>query len=615
MSMPARSRTRGIALIAYLIALVVMVGAVTLGASMLLPIVFTAVLVVASLRSRMPLAAAVALFLVTAVWTTVLVFIAAFYTGVPALPLVLATVVVASSLCAIHLYRRGTSFSGADAVDLGFAGGGSLIWVAVTLASAVIPSGSPLSWSMTGDAANNILFARRLIEDGGIALGAGQNPVPLTAALIALFMLPTAGKSPSVGDQIVALSQMWSFGIVVACLMSGAFVLALVKKRTAISLLAVVVTSLVPLSWVLLAGPILLGFVNFHLTLALILASLIALVSARGAPVTSFVVISLSVAAVLALWAPLAGIPGTALLVLVVAHRRSLVRARGVRLVLIIVAAVQPLAFFLTLSLPSLLGSSDLLQEALGAVFEFRKTLAVVLLLSTVAFGAFHIRATRSWDMGNVLLAVVGGGGVCLGALLWLRRNEDSLWSYYQLKYLWLLMAILMIVSVAAGLTLAAVISRSAARSAFAAASVLIVTVGVGEYARATVPTFSNDPAAMRSPLVSMLTGAFFSVGEGDRVFHRVDELTSGEDSSILWRSGDPDEDWILFWLIQMSAESVGDVDLRTFAYYHDSSSIDDLCTIRQLMGPPVTVVTADPEVVSGAALSCPDLGPVVLTR
>jgi hypothetical protein len=64
-----------------------------------------------------------------------------------------------------------------------------------------------------------------------------------------------------------------------------------------------------------------------------------------------------------------------------------------------------------------------------------------------------------------------------------------------------------------------------------------------------------------------------------------------------------------------MSASSVDDVDLRAYAYYHDAQSMDDLCTVRRLMGPPVTVITADAGIAQRAQETCPELGPVLLEQ
>jgi hypothetical protein len=538
------------------------------------------------------------------------------YTGIPAL--VAATVVGAAvgAFCAVRLYRVGSAFGRRDAVDLGFAGFGGLVWCGVLLAAVVVPGATPLSWAMSGDAANNVLFAREVLQQGGVAVGAGQNPVPLTAALIAFFTLPAAvGGAPSAGAQITALAEMWSFGIVAACVLCGALAVAIARGRSAMTLFAAAVGSALPLTWIMLSGPVTLGFVNFHLTIALLVASLITLVHARRAMLTSLVTLALAIALTLALWAPLAGIPGVALLVLVCVHRRAVFALRRGRLIIAALAVAQPIGVFCALSVPALIGQGELLEEALGAVFEFKKVIVLAALLLAVVFGLLHARSTRSPDLVWILIALVGGGGFCLAFLLWLRRNQDTLWSYYQLKFLWFFLAMLLIVGVVAGLTFAAAISTRAARSAFAVIVVLSTIVGAGEYARATVPTFSNDVQAVKSPLARILSGDFFSVGEDDRVFEQVVQLADSDQRTMLWESTDPDEDSIMFWVVQLSSTGVGDVALRKYAYYHDGQSMDDLCTVRRLMGPPVTVITADPSIAERAADACPELGSVQLIQ
>lgn len=605
------SRRRAVWLGAYLVLLVAACVWPLFGGSLLvlLGVVFAPALLV--LRSRMSLTASLALLFVVFAWIVLVVMVVARYTGIAPLVMVLAVALVVGAFCSIRLFRGESTFTRVDGAELGFAAFGGLVWCAVLLAAQVVPGGTPLSWAMAGDAANNVLFARELLEAGGVTLGSG-NPVPLTAALVAFFTLPAAlGGEPSAGAQIIALAEMWSFAIVAACVLCGAFALAIARGRSTWTLVAAAITSAVPLTWIMLSGPVTLGFVNFHLTIALLVASLITLVHAERAVLTSLVTLALSIALTLALWAPLAGIPGVALLVLLIVQRKAVFGLRRGRLMLAIVAIAQPIVVFLTLSVPALIGQGELLTEALGAVFEFKKVIVLVALLLAVGFGILHARVTRSADLVWVLVALVGGGGLCLGLLLWLRRNEDNLWSYYQLKFLWFFLALLLIVGVAAGLTFVAAISARSLWSALAFMAVLTALVGVNEFARATVPTFSNDPQAVKDPLARILSGDYFSVGEDDRVFDRVVELTAGDDKTLLWQSTDPDEDWIMFWVVQLSSSGISDVELRKYAYYHDGQSMDDLCTIRRLMGAPVTVITADESIVDRAQDACPELGPV----
>ncbi|MDF2990980.1 MAG: hypothetical protein K0S37_1494 [Microbacterium sp.] len=611
-----RVRAGTFVLIGYLALLLAAAGWTAFGGSVVLLLVSVLVPAVILLRGRMALSAALALLLVVAAWGTLVIFIVSRYTRVPPLVLLISAAVVSGAFCALRLRRTGVTFTRGDATDLAFVGLGGLAWCAVLTTAAVMPGGTPVSWAMSGDAANNILFARGMLEQGGVSVGGGQNPVPLTAAFIALFTLPAARfGTPEVGPALIALTEMWSFGIIAACVMCGALALELMRRRRALGLVGVAVSSLMPLGWFLLSGPLLLGFVNFHLTLALLVAGLVALLHANRAVLASLFTISLSLGAMLALWAPLAGIPGVALVVLLVAHRRRLLALRQWRLVLAVLALAQPAAFFASVSVPSILGQGAALQESLGAVFDFPRSLLVVVLVLAGVFGLAYLRTTRTSDIGWVLLSVIGGGGVCLAALLWLRRHEVDPWSYYQLKFLWFFMAILLIVGVAAGFAFASAIG---ARSGWAAISVVVVlatVVGVSEMGKATVPTFNRDAQALTDPIARILVGDFFSIGENDRVFDRVVELLDGQDQTILWESTDPDEDSIMFWVVQMSATSIDDVELRNYAYYHDGQSMDDLCSVRELIGAPVTVVTADPEIARRADEACADLGPVRLEQ
>lgn len=613
MTSSARPSRRTITLTVYLVILAGVCVWTAVGGSILLLLVVVVAPALAVVRSRMALSASLALLLVVFAWTTLVVFIVSRYTRVPPILIVIGLAAVVGALCAIRLQRVGTTFTRSDTVDLAFTVTGALVWGAVIAVAAVIPGGSPISWAMTGDAANNVLFARTMLEQGGVSLGIGQNPVPLTTAFIGLFSLPGAVGGSTVGTEILALAEMWSFGIAAACVMSGALALSLIKRRSALGLLAVALASALPLGWTILSGPILLGFVNFHLTLALLTAGLVTLVHAGRAVLTSFVTVSLALAAVLALWAPLVGIPGVALVVLAIVHRKALLALRRGRLAIALLALAQPAGLFLALSVPSLIGQGDALQDSLGAVFDFKKIIVAVALVFAIVVGVLHMRATKTRDMGWVLIALVGGGGACLAALLWLRRNEANVWSYYQLKFLWFFLAMLLIVGVAAGLALAAVVDRRSVWSAVTIVAVLALVTGLDEYAKATVPTFSNDAQALKNPMARVVTGDFFSVGEDDRVFHRVVELMSADEKSILWESTDPDEDSIMFWVVQLSSSGVEDVDLRTFAYYHDGTSMEDLCTIRELIGPPVTVVTAKQDIADRVEAACAEFGPVRL--
>lgn len=608
-------RRRFISVAVYVVLLLAAAVAVLLGSSMLLLAAIVCVPAYVLLRRRLSLSASLALLFVLFSWVTLCLFILAKAAGLPLLPTVVVAAAITGGAAAFLLLRPASAGAArSDFVELGVAGSGGIVWVAVLLLAALLPAGTPLSWAMSGDAANNVLFARAVLEGGGVSLSGSLNPVPLTSVLIALFTLPAAFQtSPGVGQEIIALAEMWSFGIVSASVLAGALALAVVASRRALALLAVALTSLVPLGWLTLSGAVLLGFVNFHLTIAVILASLIAIVEARRHPLAAMVVASLSVAITLALWAPLAGIPAAGVIYVMASRWREIVAAGAAGIVVGALAVLQPVWFFAVLSLPSLLSQGDALQGALGAVFDFPRSLGVVLVVVAAVFAVVWKRLTRDGALLWVTAAVVGGGGLALAALLWIRRGEADIWGYYQLKLYWFLLAILAIVVILGGLAASTALTSRPALAALAGIVAGATVWGVTMIGQSSVPTFNRDAQALQSPLARIIVGDFFSVGEGDRVFDRVVEVTSMPESTILWESSDPDEDSIMFWVVQMAAETVDDVDLRAFAYYHDGQSMDDLCTLRTLMGPPATVITADPDIARRAVAACGDLGPVIL--
>jgi hypothetical protein len=513
--------------------------------------------------------------------------------------------------CALRLFSDGIDFSREDAKSLVFANAGGILWLFVLLAAAVVPGGSPISWTMQGDAANNILFARSVVQDGGLRLGPDANPVPLTSALIAIFMPHGTGSTAVAGD-ILALVQMWTMTIIAACAMSGMLVLSLIRRHTAISCVAVGIGSLAPLTWFMLAGSIGLGFVNFHLTLAVIVGALVSVVLARRRALAAFVALTLSLTLSLAVWAPLAGIPAIALAYTVAARWRDLVRVRGWRLVIVSVSFAQVLLFVLLVSLPGYLAQGSALVDATGAVFNFNRGLVAVTAMAAIGLGVLCIVRGAARGATGVLVSILVGGGGGLAALLWLRRNEEGLWGYYQLKFLWLLFAVLFIAAVVFGVTLASAFAASPASAAATLLAVGLGAVGVDAIGMATLPQYGNDVQLARNPLVRIVTGDYFTDGGDDRVFHRVVELSATHPREILWKSGDPDEASIMFWMIQMASSGVDDTELRHFAYYRDVDSSSDLCMVRKLLGPPVTVVTADPSVV-GLARPCAASGEVLV--
>ena len=101
---------------------------------------------------------------------------------------------------------------------------GAVIWIAVIVASRLIPGSGAYGWVMNGDSANNILFARSDVAHAGIQLGSNENPVPLPVAILALGMSAGRGSVPAarlLEHDLTAFVGVWTATIALLCVMVG----------------------------------------------------------------------------------------------------------------------------------------------------------------------------------------------------------------------------------------------------------------------------------------------------------------------------------------------------------------------------------------------------------
>lgn len=608
----ARSRS---AVLAVYLAAVLGVGVwCTVGGPALLLAVLIAGIVLAACCTRMTLAGGVAVLVAGAGYLALALFVIIRVAPLPPIVVLVGLALAIAAGCTWLLMRHRAPWWSAEAsADLCFASIGGVIWLLVMAGAQLLPSGTPFSWAMYGDAANNLLFARGLIEHGGIAFGPNENPVPLTATLIAVLMLPaTVSERATVAQEVAALSQMWSAGIVLSCLACGVLVLAASTRRGALRYIGASISSLLPLSWLVLAGALELGFVNFALALALIVCCLILVFPGTAGLTVRLTTLTILVTLVLAVWSPLAAVPGAAIAVVAVSERHEVAAIRGARLATIAIGVAQAVAFFVALPLPSLFSQGDALSEATGAVLRFPAWLLGMAVGGAALSGILYTRLARGPGV-RVVVVAVAGGALGLGVLLWLRRGEEGLWGYYQVKMLWLLIAFYLVVSVALAVSAAASLRRRDVTRGAVFSVALLFALGLGENSRSVEEDYRSNAQLQAAPLVRPLLGQFFVDGYGDRFFERVTALTDAPSASILWRTGDPDEAAINFWIIQMLSSRVDNDELRTYAYVRDPDSVEELCRIRALMGPPVIVWTADSVTAEEVEANCADLGPVRL--
>jgi hypothetical protein len=482
---------------------------------------------------------------------------------------------------------------------------GALLWLGTLAATAIVPGASRLSWTMLGDSANNIIFAREIIYRGGIGLGAASNPVPLPSALMAVVMgSGRSGVSPAqlAEHDVAAFAQVWGLIIAMLCVLAGATAAVIARRAGARPLLLAIVSagaSLVPLSWFVTGYPIDYGFFNTHVALVILLASFVAYLADPRRVAVALVVQLGSCTLLLSVWSPLVLLPGMLAVAIVVRRSKEVRALRRGQLSLLLVAIAQLIAYVLLVAIPGLLLQSSFLTAA-GGAFPFRKWLIVLLALAAVVLAVVIFRRLKDPLVVGVLALTIGLA-IGLGALLFITRSSPDPWTYYPLKFAWLGVVILVIVVIGLG---AAFLARYFKYSWMRALGVIIIAscaTGFLLWAPTSSPGFR-----VIDPLPKLLTGQV--LGQGDKVADQIFELSNPEQANFLWKTPEKFEGSVNFWVLQLWSNSMSkNLELKRMAYgLYDANKTSSLCRIVTLLGGRVTVHTGDHNLAAELNSTCP---------
>ncbi len=488
---------------------------------------------------------------------------------------------------------------------------GAIAWGVALVLSAVIPSAAQYAWVLMGDTANNTLIARDVIMRDGLAAGANANPVPLTSALLAFEMAPgrvSAADSLLARNDILAIASLWAVAIAVLCVVAGAVVALMVRAVGAplpVTLAAGGAASLLPLSWFFSGYPMEYGFLNAQPAMVVVLGAVAAHFAVRRSPAASFIVQCLAATLALAVWSPLVLVPLALAAITGVRYRARVWRVGGVVRVLLWVSIAQFVLFAFGLTLPAVINAPTSLV-APGGVFSFRHWLLPALAVVALAGSLLAFRRILH-DVVIAVAATAVASGAGLAFLLFVARNLENPWSYYPLKFSWLMAAAVLVLLVGAAAAMCVRYLRRVWLLVVGLLLVAAVTVGFLEWA-----PHSGAPYISNSAIGHVLAGDL--PGNGDDAADEIFDDARPDVGHILWQSGDPLEGTINFWVWQLWANSItGDFELRTAAYgLYDHDDIDDLCRIIGYMDATVVVETQDATLVDQLHDACPTLAPNV---
>ena len=324
---------------------------------------------------------------------------------------------------------------------------GSLAWFGVVAAGQVVPGAARLAWIMQGDAANNVLFARTVVADGGIAVG--ENPVPLPAGLLALTMefgRGAVGSADLLRHDISAFAAL-SVLLIGLCGAVGGLAAGAVARSVGASRLTTgavaMLGSVVPYSWAVTGTTLEFGFFNSHPPLVVLAAAVVVALGGDRRPALSLAALTVASTLLLAAWSPLIVIPVALGFAIVTRSFRTLISVRGGALVVLVVGFGQLLAYGLLIVLPGLLAHGEALA-APGGIYPFPVVMLPLAIVGVIGLAALSMRGLRAWP-ARVVMALAVGSGAGLVVLLLASRG---VWNYYQHKFAWLAAVVLVLIAI-----------------------------------------------------------------------------------------------------------------------------------------------------------------------
>jgi hypothetical protein len=490
---------------------------------------------------------------------------------------------------------------------------GGAVWLGTLVIAQVLPGAAPLTWALNGDANNNLFFAGLIIDQHGIALGASENPVPLTSALLALGIAvarTTGDPTALLAHDFAGFGTVWVVLLTATALGMGAVAASIVpRSRTALVAVASAAGSLLPLTWFVAGLPIEYGYLNAHLVLPLALAAWLIHLASPGRIVATMTLQLCIATLLLATWSPWVVLPVAFIVTLAVRHRTTL-RTMDARTAAPLIAAVVPaIAWLAVVSGPALAsfgGALEIPGHGLPAV-----TPVVVVALALLVTGGALLRSRPPILSGAIAVAAATVTGI--GALAFLARDSGALTAYYPAKFSWMTAVIVGVIALSFAFGLLAR-TRSPLLGITAVTVVVVVAASLG-------PPLKR-PDVVRPPVQRILSGAVWATG--DRSAELILANSDLADPGILWNSGEPDEAFANFWIaLKLGGEygptsANGNLALRGFAFtsyqqYRDTGAwvtppVGQLCDVVGAIGGPVRVITVDAGLAASIQKTCPQV-------
>jgi hypothetical protein len=489
---------------------------------------------------------------------------------------------------------------------------------AVALPALIVVLGGPIAialgagptWAMRNDAVWNMVTARLMIDDAGLRADQHPNSSPLTGGLIAMAAAPgRAMVSP--GDllqhDVGRGAELWLLMVLATAALAGLIALRTTHGASRVArFAAAVVTAMVPLTFFIAGFAFQFGFANSTLTLVVLLASWLAWLETRVAPLPGSAILSLATIAMLATWAPLAAVPGALAVVALFSRVSALVRQRGTAILWWSLAAAPVPLYVAIVTLDDLRRDGGALVVD-GGIQPLQPTHVLIIGAVSAVGVVFHAVRNRA---PHLLIGFAIIGIATVGALAYLVAQRASggayFWGYYPIKMSWLVCCLLIVVLTATLLAEVAALRAGAAMSVVAGVSVVVMVGAL---------MIQVPPPSLRSlfPPLDIVRGT--GVADSPQQARDLFEVSEDGRRVLVSHYVDPQSDRFMnSWLLQLESE-FGTDPIRYFSYVLDPDDDRQVCEAIRAWAGPVDVHTSDSDLEGRLRAICGDLPFTVVTR
>lgn len=480
-----------------------------------------------------------------------------------------------------------------------------------------------LTWAMSGDSPTFVTQARDIANLGKTEIW--NNAVPIPPALAAMAMISGRDSTlvaPTLEHDVTSYALVWILGIALSCWAAGAVVVALLRTRKLphwVLYVSGIGASVIPLTWFYAGYATWFGFFNSTIALCVLLMLVLAFINGRNHPLALLGVYFFSATTMFLVWSPLVIVPVSLGAFIFFSRFKTLWKTSNGDRVFALVGFVQLVGYALSQALPLLFatqGSSvpgSSLLALTGAAIYFRPIYLAAIYAGTAAallFALWKRDKELMWGFLVMILGLLLG----FGYMIYGSGQFSFPWLYYPSKFIWI--GMMMLIPIALGSVLAWLLPYFTKTWTLAAAVVAMALMSFIFFKATAAWGHINGgieaPTMVHQLLIEREVTAIDQTANRE-VAAEIFALEKQDHLRFLWKSGNPSEEQINYWMLKMwSISDHGALRLGDFTYGIVERNLENLCGVLTQVNTTSELVTAEPDLKEQLAIACPAMHPII---